>query len=310
MASTAPSRLGFGRRVGHAVEMLAARAVLAAMGSLSLERMGDVGAWIGAHGTAALPFARRRILRNIDLVRPEMDAETRARVVREVGANFARVMVEYDRLHEVAADPSLMDISGAEHVEAAREAGRGAVLVSAHYGNWEFVRLASRQLGAPSAIIYRAFNNPAFDEMAQRVVARAGEPVLHKGRKGSRALLRHVAKGGFAMILIDQRQTGSPLLPFLGRDAETSTAAAELAARFGAALIPARARRLPDGRRFDVRFEAPIPQGDPLEMTRAANDRISTWIDEDPGQWLWLHRRWKLRPRGDQIRAAAEAARG
>ncbi len=294
------------RRAAYAFEMLVVRALRALASVLPTPRLIDVAGAVGSRVTAWLPKIRRRILDNLTLVRPDLDAAARERIMREVGDNFARVGFEYERMDELAADPSLMDISGAEHVEAARAAGKGIVLVSAHFGNWEFVRLAARRLGAPSAIIYRAFNNPQFDAMAQPLIAKAGEPVLHKGRKGSRELLRHVKGGGVALILIDQRQTGSPLIPFLGREAETAVAAAELARRFGAALIPARARRLPDGRRFDVRFEAPIPHGDPIEMTRAANDRISSWIEEEPGQWLWIHRRWKLRPRGERIRASSD----
>ena len=110
-------------------------------------------------------------------------------------------------------------------------------------------------------------------------------------------LVRHVVRGGAITVLIDQRNTGAPLIPFMGELAETATALAELSARTGAPLIPTRARRLEDGLSFDVRFEDPIPPGDPVEMMTEMNRRIEAWVDEEPGQWFWLHRRWKHRQR-------------
>jgi KDO2-lipid IV(A) lauroyltransferase len=285
-------------------EMAAARAVLAASAPLSTDRFVRVAGALGGALLPRIPPLRRRIADNLKALGPAAEGLEAGPLARQVGDHFARVMAEYLRMAEIAADPARIEVEEDASLAAALAAGRGAVLVSAHFGNWEAVRIAVRRHGRDCALIYRAFNNPRFDALAMGRIREAGEPVLHKGREGTRALLRHVGRGGVALVLIDQRQTGAPLLPFLGREAETATAAAELAARFGAALIPARGRRLADGRRFGVRFEAEIPAGDPVAMTAAANDAISAWIREDPGQWFWLHRRWRLRPRGEGIRAA------
>lgn len=306
-------RFSRAQRLAFAVETAAAKAFQIISRPIPTRLFIPFCGWLGARIVMLIPAARKRIGRNLDLVRPDMPPAERAALMRAVGDNFARLWAEYMRLGELARDPDLLDIEGAEHVTGAVTAGKGVVLVSAHFGNWEFARVAAGRLGAPTAIIYRAFNNPGFDAIAQGYIREAGEPVLHKGRTGSRGLVRHVAGGGAAMILIDQRQTGAPRLPFLGHDAETATAAAALALRTGAALIPARATRLPDGRRFRVGFEAAIPHSDAETMTRALNDRISAWIDEHPGQWFWLHRRWGVAGRDDarakRIRAARSGER-
>ncbi|MEO0680597.1 MAG: lysophospholipid acyltransferase family protein, partial [Pseudomonadota bacterium] len=225
------------------------------------------------------------------------------------GDNFCRVVAEYWRIDGLAARPDRVRVVDAAPLAQARARGRGVVIASAHFGNWEAIRLAARAAtGEECALIYRAFNNPAVDAVAQRFIAVAGRPVLHKGREGTRALLRHVARGGTALVLVDQRQTGAPLLPFLGREAETATAAADLARRFDAALLTACARRRDDGLGFDVTFQAEAT-GDTAEaMMAEVNGRIGAWIDADPGQWFWLHRRWVRRGRGDRIRAARSGA--
>ena len=304
------------------------------MQAISLAAPGE--AWAQSAGRVIGPLwpgLVKRVADNLALVRPEASrAEARA-LAADVCGHFARVAVEYLTLDRIAADPGRVVIEDAGPLLAALDSGRGAVLVTGHFGNWEAIRLAVRQASGPvagpvsgpvseqdsgessgqgsgqagsgrdCALIYRAFNNPLFDDWSRSMISHAGTPVLHKGRDGTRALLRHVARKGVALILVDQRQTGSPLIPFLGREAETALAAAELALRFDAALIPARGLRLADGR-FSVRFEDEIARTDAETMMTEVNARIGAWIEAWPEQWFWLHRRWKTRPRGARIRAA------
>ncbi|MEM8819935.1 MAG: lysophospholipid acyltransferase family protein [Pseudomonadota bacterium] len=208
---------------------------------------------------------------------------------------FTRLSIEYAHFGRFLNDARI-EPKGLENHAAPHGAGRGVVLVSAHYGNWEAVRIAALKGGYPCGIIYRPFNNRLLDGYTVRLISAAGEPVLHKGPRGMRALHKHVATGGIALVLVDQRNTGAPLIPFLGHPAETVTVAAALAHRTGAALIPAVAPRLDEAGRFEARFEPEIPPSDPETMMTAANERIAAWITEDPAQWFWLHRRWK-RPR-------------
>lgn len=296
---------GWLRRAQDRAEVGVLRVMAAVMTSVGTRRASDMLAAGGGFLLPRLGFMRRRIERNLDLVRPDMDRAARRRLAAGVGANFARAMLEYATLDRIAADTSRVRVENADSLLAAQATGRGAIIVSAHFGQWEAVRLAARAAtGRDCAMVYRAYNNPIFDAWIRELLGHAGGPVLAKGLHGTRDLLRHVKDGGMVMILVDQRQTGSPLLPFLGREAETALVAAELAQRFGAALIPARARRAEDGLSFDVRFEPEVPSSDPETMMTAVNARIGEWVDADPEQWLWLHGRWKLRARGDQVRAA------
>lgn len=247
---------------------------------------------VGAAVMMALPSVRRRALDNLAHVWPERPERERRAIAREAAEQFIRLAVEYARLDTFARDMDLA-VEGLEHLRAAKAAGKGAVLVTAHYGNWEAARVAALQAGCETGIIYRAFNNRYLDRFTMNLIPCAGTPVLQKGRQGMRQLLAHVAKGGFVMILVDQRNSGAPWLDFLGKPAETVTAAADLAHRAGAALIPVCAARDVDGRRFCINFEAPITAETPGEMMQKVNDRLSAWIEADPGQWFWFHRRWR-----------------
>jgi KDO2-lipid IV(A) lauroyltransferase len=249
--------------------------------------------WLGRTVLPRTPFARR-IVGNVALVRPEWDADARRRIAAGVGDNFGRVLAEYVRMPNVAARPERRRAEGLAHLTGALAAGRGAVLVSAHFGNWEAARLAARDAGVEVGIFYRAFNNRWFDALSFPRIRAAGAPVLHKGREGARAMLGHLKRGGAIMVLLDQRASGAPVLPFMGRPAETAAAVAALCARTGAALIPVSATRDATGLGFDVRFEPEIPAGAPTAMTEAVNARIGAWVDSAPGQWFWLHDRWRI----------------
>lgn len=238
--------------------------------------------------------AKRRILDNLDLLTDSYQPPDRDWLVREASASIAQLAMEYTWLDRIAARPDLLTIEGGQHFQNAAAAGKGIVLVSAHFGNWELARIAAAGLGHPSGIIYRRFDNPLFDARAQRTISPIGEPVLQKGVSGMRDLVRHVRKGGVMLILVDQRAGGEPLLPFLGRGAETALAPAALAAKTGAALMPVRAMRSQAG--YEVRFETPVAADRPEAMMSEVNDRISAWIRETPEQWFWFHRRWKTRP--------------
>lgn len=240
----------------------------------------------------AIPSVRRRALDNLARVWPDMPEAHRYAIARAAARQFSCLAAEYARLDKMIRDVSIQS-QGIEVLDNARKAGKGAILVTAHYGNWEAARLAAMRAGCETGIIYRAFNNRFLDRFTLNLIPCCGEPVLQKGAKGMRSLVTHIARGGFAMILVDQRNSGAPFLDFLGHPAETVTVAADLAHRTGAALIPTRAIRNSAGKGFDVRFETPITGDDPLAMMQDVNDRISSWIAETPEQWFWFHRRWR-----------------
>ncbi|MEL6318587.1 MAG: lysophospholipid acyltransferase family protein [Pseudomonadota bacterium] len=245
---------------------------------------------------------------------PEMSPEQRRAVIARMTENFSRLLIEYESLPALYAHAPRWRVSGLEHLEAARAAGGGRLVVaSAHYGNWEAVRAVCQLHGAPLGLIYRAFNNKPIDDWFFQLIASVGQPVFHKGNAGARGLFRHIASGKGAMILVDQRQGGGPILDFLGQPAETSLAAAQLALRTRSPLITARARRVSDG--FEAAFEPAVPADDPAAMMQVVNDRIAAWVREDPAQWFWLHRRWKIRRQtkvrkgsGKRVEAASAAA--
>lgn len=286
-------------RAGQYLVYLLSLSVQRVLSVLPIWPVAGAFAWLGGWLTLALPGVRRRGERNLALIWPHLDRRAQRRLIRQAGAHFVRLAAEYSQLRRMAAEIEIR-VDGIDHLRAAKASGKGAVLVTAHYGNWEAVRIAAKRMECEVGIIYRAFNNRYIDRFTMDLLPSAGTPVLQKGREGMRAMMAHVARGGLVLILVDQRTSGAPYIDFMGHPAETVTVAAELARRTGAALIPVRGRRDVAARRFDVMIEAPIAPDDGVTMMQAVNARIGAWVEETPEQWLWFHRRWRSTIRSRQ----------
>lgn len=255
-------------------------------------------AFAAAMARAMVPLVRRRTLRNLRLAMPELSDEAHRGIVVDMADHLARTAIEYLHLAELRDDPERITVSGVEHLQSARIAGRGAVLVTGHLGHWEMVRAACARLDWAPAIIYRKFNNALVDAEAQRLMQTLDAPIFHKGKRGTLGLLRHIRKGGAAMILSDQRFNGAPHVPFFDLPARTALAPAEIALEYGAALLPVYGIRRGRSSRFDITIDPPLLPGTSenaaLETMRQVNHRLESRIRETPGQYFWLHNRWRL----------------
>ncbi|MEL6584160.1 MAG: hypothetical protein AAFQ36_10045 [Pseudomonadota bacterium] len=271
------------------------RAVHLVLRPLPYAQRVHLGGWLGRTVLPRVPMARRRTEANLDKVLPQMSAAERKALIRGVADNFGRVFVEEGMMERFVGDPSRFHPQGPgwDGYRALVEGGAKPIVVTAHYGNWEGIRTLSRDIGCPLAAVYRPHNNPYYNADFAASLRPLSPINFPKGSEGTRQLLSHVRGGGAVFILIDQKQTGAPLVPFLGVPAETTLTAAKLSKSDANPLIPAISRRRADGVSFDVFFGAPIAEGSAEARMRAANDQLSEWISEVPEQWFWFHRRWR-----------------
>ncbi len=240
------------------------------------------------------PPARLRFDREVLRVFPDMSRARRAALSREMGCNMGRTLFEILHNAEFQTQQDRFHVSGPglEALEHARASGKGAIIVSGHFGQWDAVRAVLKARGMETGAVYRPQRNRFYQRGFLRGVEEGGRPVIATGRAGTMDLVRHLRRGGFLAILLDEKYPEGVPIPFLGLPALTSTSAAALALKYNLPLVPAYGTRRPDGSEFDVEFEAPIPHSDTLTMTTAVNDSLSARVLENPGQWYWLLRRW------------------
>jgi len=257
-----------------------------------------------ALGSAAFRIdgRRRRIaLDNLAHALPQLAARERRRLAaacfRHVGASFC------DAVSATRFDPVELcrhvTLAGLEHLGAAEARGRGVIVLSAHYGNWEIVPPIVALARGPMASVGRPADNPWIDREIQALRGRLGNRSIPK-RGAVRELFRILGEGGRVGLLIDQRVRPSEGIdvPFFGRPALTSPIVARLALRTGAAIVPAFGDHLPGGRyRVDILPALEVAEADDeagvRELTRRCLEVCEAVIRRAPERWLWLHRRWR-----------------
>lgn len=280
------------RPVRHRLEWAALRLACALAQSLGPDRASDLGDRIGRLLGPAIP-AGRGASRRLARIFPELAERDRARILSAMFGNFGRVAFEFPHLARFG-EPDRIEIEGARHLVDAIAIGRGGIVVSAHFGNGELCDFVAARLGAPLLQIVRRANNPHVEALVSRL--RRAKPGTHapKGAEGARQLLSALAAGRWVGLMIDQKQNDGIEVPFLGRPTRMTEAAARLAIRFGAPIVPMRVERIA-GARFRAHIEPVVlaaSDDDPAEITRRLAVIAEGWIRARPEQWFWLHNRW------------------
>ena len=245
---------------------------------------------------AHLKTPRARIARNLQRIFPKTSDRERKDIIKAVSKNFGKSFVEILNNDSSIKYPEFRHASGPglQALREAQAAGRGAILVSGHFGQWDAARLFLKAEGIEVGAVYRPSNNIYFDRLFVPQIENAGRPAFSSGRRGTLEMVRHVRAGGVVAILLDQHYRDGVELEFMGQPAMTSTAAASMALKYDLPMIPVYCTRRGNSLDIDVEFEAPIPHSNPMEMTQLANDSLTSRVQETPGQWYWLHNRWSM----------------
>ncbi|MEZ8007722.1 MAG: lysophospholipid acyltransferase family protein [Amylibacter sp.] len=240
------------------------------------------------------PLARRRFLREAKRIFPDMNRYERIILGQNMGRNMGRTLFEIYHQAEFQTFHQKFKISGPglAAIKEANSAGKGAIIVSGHFGQWESIRAVLKMHGLESGAVYKPHKNRHYERRMRAGIEEGGNPILATGHVGTRALVRHLRDGGIISILLDEKFAEGVRIPFLGIDALTSLSAAQLALKYDLPMIPAYGTRADDKNEFHVEFESPIPHTDSITMTRIFNDSLSKKIMSKPEQWYWMLKRW------------------
>lgn len=259
-----------------------------------------LGARVGPLVLALMPRRRRVIAENLARCFPEWTPEERLRVElenrREAGRMLANFAFVWFASHARFARLSLK-IEGLDGLLRARDAGRGVLLVSAHFSHLELAgRLLAQSLKI--AAMYREHHDPAFEWGVRTLRSRYAQAMFR--RDELRSVLRFLKSGGVLWYAPDQayRRGDCVFAPFFGIPASTITATHQLARMTGAAVIGFGHRREDDGS-YTIHLSEPLadfPSNDVLADTTRVNQLIEQAIRRAPEQYLWLHERFKTRP--------------
>lgn len=193
--------------------------------------------------------------------------------------------------------------SGIHHLETALSEGKGLLFLTGHLGNWELMGLAtSLKFDIKTHVLVRPLDSVPMDRVLKEIRGRTGNTVIDKIRS-ARAVGKVLKMGGILTILLDQNASwyDGVYVPFFGRTACTNRGFALFALRYDPVVLPIFNHRQADGR-YHILFDRPVPltrtgdiNRDIVENTALFNRIIEKHIRLAPENWLWVHRRWRLK---------------
>ncbi len=275
------------------------------------------GAFVGALGFALSKRYRDVADRNLQWAFGDaLDPDRRRALVRRVFVNFGRATLgEFLKAPFLTPDAlrQLVKADTYAPIDALLARGKGLILVTAHFGNWELLARRAILEGYAVTVVARQGDDPAFNALTDRLRANGGYEVHPRGAS-PRLLLQRLRQNKIVAILPDQK-SDDVFVPFFGKTAGTVAGPAVLALKTGAPIVPMFCPRLPDGT-YQVVICPEIntqPTGDAKADTQRIMADINLAIEEIvrrfPDQWLWLHDRWRLPPQEhpayEDYRAAA-----
>jgi len=248
-----------------------------------------------------VPIRKNVVLANLAASFPEKSRRELSGIAHGAYTQFAQTMVELLFFPKLSAQDisQMTTIENREVLDNALRRGKGAVLVGAHFGNWELMGAALAQAYPVSFVIGRQQNGKVDDLLNGY---RLGKGIkLIPLKMALRGVLRALKSNEFVAILADQdAHEDGAFVNFFGRPASTPKGPAMFAMRAGCPLIMGTCVRRPGGKFSIIMDELPAPAtGDEETMITAYTAAFTTLLEsytrENPGHWFWLHRRWKTR---------------
>ena len=252
---------------------------------------------------------RRVGLRNLELAFPEMPVAERECVLRLEYRNLGWLLAEFCQMssYSPAFASRFIRYEGLEHYLAARDRGKGVLVLTGHLGAWELSSFYHSLAGYPMGMVIRRLDNPLVDQMVNRIRCLHGNRVLHKD-DFARGLLAAMRAGETVGILMDTNMTPPQglFVPFFGVLACAASGLARVALKTGAAVLPGFLLWEESERQYVLHFYPEIAladsgdaEADAAENTARFTAVLEQAVRQYPSQWLWMHRRWKTRPPGE-----------
>lgn len=252
-----------------------------------------------------LARSRRHIAEtNIALCFPELSATAQKQLAKdsiiENAIGFVETCIAWWNPERIT--PAHITVEGEEHLRLAREQGRGVLLVGAHYSTLDLGGLLVSHVDKVS-VMYRAHKNPLFNLAMQNARIRFCNSVIE--RSNMREVIRCFKKGDIVWYAPDQDygRKHSVFAPFFDIDAATITATSRIAKINKSPVLILGHHRNSNNKGYTISYtplNTEFPSGDDVVDATVINQALETQIKKHPAQYMWVHRRFKTRPQGQE----------
>ena len=297
------------KKLQHKLEYALVMALSALMRLLPLRLVLWKGRIIGLLFYYFIPIRKSVTIQNITETFPDKSPKQVRQIARNTYIQFGINITEYMRQTRVTAQEMAERFTFVnEHLfQEAYDKGKGAILLTGHFGNWELMGGAIRALGFPVVAIAKGQSNSLIDKVIDNNRTAVGVETLQLGM-ALRGVLKSLRENKFVAILGDQdAHDEGVFVDFLGRPSSTAPGPAIFSLKTRAPIIFGSCVREPKGK-YTVYLQE--VQTDDLEGMTEENIRILTQrhakvfeesVRKWPDHWFWMHKRWKTQPAKPEI---------
>lgn len=264
-----------------------------------------LGGWLGVLGFWFASQERRLACEHIRQSLDITDERQVKTIAKKCFKNLGKTVVEFMQFSHINPEQiqKCVSFEGIQHVENALAKGKGAIILTGHFGNWELLAASISAAVAPLSPIVRELRSPRLNALVSRYREKAGYTTIDRDT-GVRQALRCLKRNELLGIVADVDTTvNGVFVDFFGRPAYTPYSPVAFALKTGAAILPSFIVRQPDGRHRAI-IEPPlslercdVKEKELVFNTQKFTKIIESYIRKNPEQWIWMHRRWKTRPK-------------
>jgi KDO2-lipid IV(A) lauroyltransferase len=246
---------------------------------------------------------------NLGLAFPDWTDAQRKDVTRKMVRNLGWMAAEFARFPRLTKEniEKVVILEGHENFLEGQRRGNGVLYLTGHIGAWELSSFAHALYGYPLHYLARPLDNKRLDALVTQYRCSSGNQPIFKN-ESARVMLKILKDSGTIGILADQNTMPEEgvFVDFFGKSACATTGIARVALHTGAAVVPGYAYWDETIQKYRLRFEPPVDlvrtgdtERDVVRNTERFAKAIEEIIRKHPDQWVWVHKRWKTRPKGE-----------
>ncbi len=173
--------------------------------------------------------------------------------------------------------------------------GKGVIIFSGHFGNWELLGAKLSLSGFPLAVIFRENYIKEVDLFVEKMRCSVNEIVIGRGKQNSIKNLLFALKRGYLIgVLVDQNISSvkNVEIPFLGKTASTPISVVEMVIKYKIPSVVGVIVRKKSKHKIKIKQLDYNLYNDKIKLVTEINNILSEYIKLYPAQWIWIHKRW------------------
>lgn len=287
------------KKIQHYIEYITLKFLIGTLHLFSIDTAKKIGFFLADIAFVCVPIRKKHIIESLTKSFPKKTKQEILSIAKDVYKQFVCTVIEIVFVSKMS-DEQLKYFVNFENLylmEKAKKIGRGVVVMSAHFGNWEMLAISAGQRFPLSVIVARQ-ENPYFDKLINGIRSTRGYKTIYKD-VAPIGVMRALKRKGVVAILADQHAGDQGVYtPFFYREVSTPKGPAVFALKAQCPLYTVFCVRQPNGRYVCTFEEISLPNTGNMEkdieiIMTEYNKILQRYVEKYPSHWFWFHRRWK-----------------